>query len=214
MSLKAMGWIQQSLGIDITGEWDNIVRLNVGGVSYSVARKTLQQYAASPIFGQVLGTVGVSVGIDIIRRDEDGSYVIDRDGHVFRHVLNFLRHQRLVLPDDFSEFDLLLEEAKYFHVPALTNAVLHDGSYQRKVMFNALPPGLVIRWRNADGYADVTPQLPFLQGQQGKLLHQGQTLGSVEEAVALLVGVGLDLQHWATDAATQTTVVTFHKPTR
>ena len=30
-------------------------------------------------------------------------YFIDRDGNMFRHVLNFLRTSTLVIPDDFDE---------------------------------------------------------------------------------------------------------------
>lgn len=29
-------------------------------------------------------------------------YFIDRDGHMFRYILNFLRTSRLLLPDDFK----------------------------------------------------------------------------------------------------------------
>jgi len=30
-------------------------------------------------------------------------YFIDRDGNMFRHVLNFLRTSQLTIPDDFDE---------------------------------------------------------------------------------------------------------------
>lgn len=43
-------------------------------------------------------------------------YFIDRDGVMFRHILNFMRNSRLLLPEDFSDIDLLLEEARYFDV--------------------------------------------------------------------------------------------------
>ena len=43
-------------------------------------------------------------------------YFIDRDGQMFRHVLNFVRNSRLLLPDDFSDVELLLEEAKYYEI--------------------------------------------------------------------------------------------------
>lgn len=29
-------------------------------------------------------------------------YFIDRDGHMFRHILNFLRTSKLLIPDDFK----------------------------------------------------------------------------------------------------------------
>ena len=49
-------------------------------------------------------------------------YFIDRDGNMFRHVLNFLRTSTLVIPDDFDEFDLLVEEARYFELTAMVGA--------------------------------------------------------------------------------------------
>lgn len=43
-------------------------------------------------------------------------YFIDRDGGMFRHILNFMRNSRLLIPDNFSDLDLLLEEARYFDI--------------------------------------------------------------------------------------------------
>jgi len=50
-------------------------------------------------------------------------YFIDRDGNMFRHVLNFLRTSTLVIPEDFDEVDLLLEEARYFELTAMVRAL-------------------------------------------------------------------------------------------
>lgn len=47
-------------------------------------------------------------------------YFIDRDGRMFRHVLNFVRNARLLLPDDFADIDLLLEEAKFYEITGQT----------------------------------------------------------------------------------------------
>lgn len=44
-------------------------------------------------------------------------YFIDRDGAMFRHILNFMRNSRLLLPENFDGIDLLLEEARYFEIP-------------------------------------------------------------------------------------------------
>lgn len=43
-------------------------------------------------------------------------YFIDRDGGMFRHILNFMRNSRLLIPDNFTDLDLLLEEARYFDI--------------------------------------------------------------------------------------------------
>ncbi|UYV77729.1 KCTD15 [Cordylochernes scorpioides] len=46
-------------------------------------------------------------------------YFIDRDGKMFRHILNFLRTNSLAIPEDFSELELLLEEARFYDIPPL-----------------------------------------------------------------------------------------------
>ena len=57
-------------------------------------------------------------------------YFIDRDGNMFRHVLNFLRTSTLVIPEDFDEVDLLLEEARYFELTAMVRAL---NEYKRRL---------------------------------------------------------------------------------
>ncbi|KAA0191792.1 hypothetical protein HAZT_HAZT000896 [Hyalella azteca] len=42
---------------------------------------------------------------------------------MFRHLLNYMRHGRLLLPDDFSDFDLLLEEARFFELSGLVRQI-------------------------------------------------------------------------------------------
>lgn len=48
-------------------------------------------------------------------------YFIDRDGGMFRHILNFMRNSRLLIPDNFADLDLLLEEARYFDIARKRN---------------------------------------------------------------------------------------------
>lgn len=35
---------------------------------------------------------------------------------MFRHILNFMRNSRLLIPEPFKDLDLLIEEAKYFDI--------------------------------------------------------------------------------------------------
>jgi hypothetical protein len=46
------------------------------------------------------------------RLDLNGHYFVDRDGEIFKYILNFLRSTKLSLPHDFKDYDLLLSEAK------------------------------------------------------------------------------------------------------
>lgn len=46
-------------------------------------------------------------------------YFIDRDGKLFRHVLNYMRSGKLSLPETFNEIEQLWEEAKYFDIPGM-----------------------------------------------------------------------------------------------
>ena len=39
-----------------------------------------------------------------------------RDGEMFKHILNFMRTGRPILPDNFGHLELLLEEARYYEL--------------------------------------------------------------------------------------------------
>ncbi|XP_003723300.1 BTB/POZ domain-containing protein KCTD6-like [Strongylocentrotus purpuratus] len=56
-------------------------------------------------------------------KDDKGNYLIDGDGPLFRYVLNFLRRSILVLPEDFKELDMLAQEADYYQIKELIDAV-------------------------------------------------------------------------------------------
>ena len=56
-------------------------------------------------------------------QDSQGNFIIDRDGQVFRHILNFLRTSKLVLPEDYKEFAILSEEADFYQIKELIAAI-------------------------------------------------------------------------------------------
>jgi len=63
-------------------------------------------------------------------------YFVDRDGVLFRYVLDYLRNGQLVLPESFGELRRLECEAKFFRLSGLSRSVhqlrcgTEDGEYQ------------------------------------------------------------------------------------
>jgi hypothetical protein len=96
---------------------DEVVTLNIGGVMYTTTRSTLTKYPDS-MLGAMFGGQFVPTACD-----NQGNYFIDRDGYMFRHILNFLRTVRLCLPQGFKDFDLLEAEADFYQIPALIVAI-------------------------------------------------------------------------------------------
>lgn len=64
-----------------------------------------------------------SGGIPIVLDSLKQHYFIDRDGKSFRHILNYLRTGRLTISQQFSEFDILYEEARYYDIAGMVKAM-------------------------------------------------------------------------------------------
>ncbi|XP_035678804.1 BTB/POZ domain-containing protein KCTD15-like [Branchiostoma floridae] len=88
------------------------VALNVGGHIYTTSLSTLTSYPDSMLGAMFSGDIPTG-------RDDQGRYFIDRDGELFRFVLNFLRTTELLLPDDFKEISQLKKEADFYQIQPL-----------------------------------------------------------------------------------------------
>eukprot|EP00090_Calanus_glacialis_P028931 TRINITY_DN4638_c0_g1_i1.p1 TRINITY_DN4638_c0_g1~~TRINITY_DN4638_c0_g1_i1.p1 ORF type:complete len:277 (-),score=51.05 TRINITY_DN4638_c0_g1_i1:121-951(-) len=97
----------------MTSDSSNIIDLNVGGVLYTTSLETLTKDAGSLLCSLF------SAGTDSLLHDSKGRVFIDRDGVLFRYILDFLRNGRLILPDKFQEADRLKLEAEYFQMEEL-----------------------------------------------------------------------------------------------
>jgi hypothetical protein len=62
-------------------------------------------------------------GVDAIPKDSKGKVFIDRDGVLFRYVLDYLRNQNIVLPENFHEKARLRAEAEFFQLEGLLRAL-------------------------------------------------------------------------------------------
>ncbi|XP_033637937.1 BTB/POZ domain-containing protein KCTD1-like [Asterias rubens] len=100
----------------------DLVTLNVGGSLYTTTVATLTPKPVS--MWPSMYTPRMVIGrYHIDKKDNNGHYIIDGDGPIFRHVLNFLRRSSLCLPNDFKEWDLLSAEAEFFQFKELIDAV-------------------------------------------------------------------------------------------
>ncbi|XP_033118177.1 BTB/POZ domain-containing protein KCTD6-like [Anneissia japonica] len=95
---------------------DEILNLNVGGSIYTTSRSTLTRYPDSMLGSMFSGRLPSAV-------DDCHRYIIDGDGPTFRHILNFLRRSKLILPDGFKEWDILSAEADYYQLQELIQLI-------------------------------------------------------------------------------------------
>ncbi|XP_071444476.1 BTB/POZ domain-containing protein Tiwaz [Hetaerina americana] len=86
------------------------VHIDVGGTIYTSSLETLTKYPESRLAKLFNGSIPIV--LDSLKQH----YFIDRDGRMFRHILNFMRNARLLVPENFADLDLLLEEARYFEI--------------------------------------------------------------------------------------------------
>lgn len=113
-----------------SGSFPDIIELNVGGVYYTTSLNTLRKEANS-LLSQLFGqnpTEKLSI-------DAKGRYFLDRDGVLFRYILDYMRNQKLVLPENFHEKERLKQEAEYFKLADMVKAV--NSHHSGKVL---LPP--------------------------------------------------------------------------
>jgi hypothetical protein len=89
------------------------IELNVGGMFFSTTVFTLTRLKDS-LLGRIFE--GKQSGLE---KDVGGKYFIDRDGFLFRYILDYLRSLKLHLPNDFNEIERLKTEADFYELKDL-----------------------------------------------------------------------------------------------
>ena len=103
----------------------DVIELNVGGQVYYTRHATLTS-SPNSLFGKLFSNKKGSS--NDLARDLRGRFFIDRDGFLFRYVLDYLRDKQVVLPDHFPEKGRLKREAEYFQLPELVKLLSSDDS--------------------------------------------------------------------------------------
>eukprot|EP01083_Nonionella_stella_P126772 383902_1 len=110
----------------------NIIRLNIGGEMFCTTLNTLRKY-------DTMLSKKFSGDYDAEYDETTDSYFIDRDGAHFKHILNYLRTGKLIIPrpfhmDNGGKYDALFyeelyEEACYYQVSDLISILNKDNIY-------------------------------------------------------------------------------------
>ncbi|KAL0973777.1 hypothetical protein UPYG_G00211040 [Umbra pygmaea] len=105
-----------------------IIELNVGGQVYITRYSTLISVPDSLLWEMFSrkSTKGLA-------RDTKGRFFVDRDGFLFRYILDYMRDQQLVLPDHFPERGRLQREAEFFILPELVKILAPKISKQNSL---------------------------------------------------------------------------------
>lgn len=85
--------------------------INVGGVCYTTTLETLTSARDSLLYSIFSDEEDADFAIG---KDSLGRWFLDRDGILFRYILDYLRNRRLVLPENFSEVGRLKSEVSYW----------------------------------------------------------------------------------------------------
>ncbi|XP_004081504.1 BTB/POZ domain-containing protein KCTD12 [Oryzias latipes] len=96
---------------DPSAAFSEIIELNVGGQVYVTRHKTLVAVPDS-----LLWNMFSKKSPKELARDSKGRFFLDRDGFLFRYILDYLRDLNLVLPDYFPEKSRLQREADFFQL--------------------------------------------------------------------------------------------------
>jgi len=106
--------------------YDQIVKLCVGGMKFVTTKSTL--FSKGENFFTLLIDNDSQKKVPALK-DQEGYFFIDRDGELFRHVLNYLRTGKLFKPDTMSLKQIELE-LDFYQIKRSGNDIVHDEDKQ------------------------------------------------------------------------------------
>ncbi|XP_064569059.1 BTB/POZ domain-containing protein KCTD12-like [Zonotrichia leucophrys gambelii] len=115
-------------GGEESSPFPEIIELNVGGQVYITRLPTLLS-----VPGSRLWQMFTQQSTRSLARDSKGRFFVDRDGFLFRYILDYMRDQQLVLPEHFPERGRLQREAEYFMLPELVKLLVPKLSEQNSL---------------------------------------------------------------------------------
>uniref|UniRef100_E1B905 Potassium channel tetramerization domain containing 16 n=1 Tax=Bos taurus TaxID=9913 RepID=E1B905_BOVIN len=110
-------------GAAVPNSFPEVVELNVGGQVYFTRHSTLISIPHSLLWKMFSPKRDTA---NDLAKDSKGRFFIDRDGFLFRYILDYLRDRQVVLPDHFPERGRLKREAEYFQLPDLVKLLTPD----------------------------------------------------------------------------------------
>jgi len=143
-----------------------IIELNVGGIHYVTTSATFTRYNDSRL-PELLVPPGdvIKSGRDVsdgtaplvVGTDAGGRRFVDRDGELFRYILDYARTGTVILPDGFTHRRRLVLEAEFFRLTGMTSELTAgDGASAEAVgaVAGAKAPGyLLVGYRGTFGFS-------------------------------------------------------------
>lgn len=98
----------------------DILTINVGGQKFTTTAATLKKHPDSRLARMLDGS-------DSEFRIFGGEVFVDRDGTLFKYILDYIRTYQVSLPPEFFDFEGLKREAEFYEVHALADFLGRGG---------------------------------------------------------------------------------------
>lgn len=149
-----------------------IIELNVGGQIYVTRHSTLLSVPNSFLWNMFNQNSPAE-----LTTDSKGRFFIDRDGFLFRYILDYMRDKNLALPDYFKERASLQKEAEYFHLPELARSLrLSHVSKENSIgdeAFHSDPEEAALSCAMASAGGSIGPRSPSLDARKSGYITVG-----------------------------------------